>query len=273
MKQVGAFPRLTDVPVPSRDVRIDCAGLIVEFTTGDPAWSASLRDRFAGFLTAAAPAFTITREGLGERRAALQSASIETMAFGARVDFAAHTAALPADATAAQAGLFMRSLLPSLLTDGLVCHAAALIEGERGWLCCGRSGAGKSTLASLMGERAASDEVGAVRRGGGSFTVHALPFWRAHRAVAQLEGVYLLRHGVRDERRLLTPAAALPALGRHVFWPVDTLHTSQRVFDVLTELVERVPVWELAFRPTPAVWDVIAAPAAPPVPAKAAPWA
>lgn len=272
MKRV-ALPRLAEVAAPNRAVRIDCAGLIVEFMTRDPAWSASLRDRFAGFLSTAAPAFSMTRDGSGERRAAQQSPPIKTTAFGARVDFAAHTAALPADATATQAGLLVRSLLPSLLTDGLVCHAATLIEGERGWLCCGRSGAGKSTLASLMGERAASDEVGGVRRTGGSFTVHALPFWRAHRAVARLEGVYLLRHGARDERRLLTPASALPALGRHVFWPVETPHASQRVFDVLAELVERVPVWELAFRPTPAVWDVIAAPVAPPVPAKAAPWA
>jgi hypothetical protein len=216
-----------------------------------------VRRRFAGFLTDAPPSFRIHR---GPEKAGSTGAGTNTSApglFGASVDLAAATAELPANSGASQAGYLVRSLLPTLLVDGLVAHAAVLVDGERGFLCCGRSGSGKSTLANLAGPGAGSEELGAVRLEGGAWTVHTLPFRKARRASARLEGIYLLARGARDERRRLSPASAIPAVGRHLFWPVDSPEAGQRSLDLLVTLIENVPVWDLAFLPTPAVWNLI----------------
>jgi hypothetical protein len=239
-----------------RAVRVDCAGVVISFPAPDAQWRTALRRRFAGFLTDAPEAFTITRGAyVGERRRR------PTAAFGVVLDPLARTADLPPTLTVREAGALVRSLLPGLLGDGLVAHAAVLLDGERGFLCCGRSGAGKSTLARLAGGRRGSDELGAVRRLDGAWTVCTLPFWKARAGAARLDGIFLLRHAPGNERRQLTPSEALRALARHVLWPVDAPEAGPRAVDLLADLVARVPVWDLGFVPTPVVWDWIAAPA------------
>jgi hypothetical protein len=237
-------------------VRVDCAGVVFGFPTADPRWRAALRRRFAGFLTDAPAKFTITRGAHAGGRAARPTA-----AFGARLDPAARTADLPAAVTVLEVAGLVRSLLPGLLDDGLVAHAAVLLDGERGFLCCGQSGSGKSTLARLAGSRRGSDELGAWRRIAGCWTVSTLPFWKARAGAARLDGVFLIRHAPADERRRLSPAAALPAVGRHLLWPEDVPEAAQRTVDLLADLVGRVPVWDLGFAPTAAVLDLITAPA------------
>jgi hypothetical protein len=260
----GQDPMIGAADIPRRDtvagralrsVRVDCAGVVFGFPASDPRWRAALRRRFGGFLTDAPASFTITRGAdAGDRPAPASGA------FGALIDPVARTADLPTTATAREVGGLVRSLLPGLVVDGLVAHAAVLLEGDRGFLCCGQSGAGKSTLARLAGSRRGSDELGAARRLDGAWNVATLPFWNARAGAARLEGVFLLRHAPGNERRRLSPAAALPAVGRHLLWPEDRPEAAQRTVDLLADLVERVPVWDLGFVPTTAAWALIAAP-------------
>ena len=234
-------------------VHVACAGVVFGFPAADRRWRAALRRRFAGFLTDEPATFTITRGaclGPGERR--------PSAPFGALLDPAARRADLPAGLTVREAGGLVRALLP-VLVDGLVAHAAVLLDGGRGFLCCGQSGAGKSTLARLAGSRG-SDELGAARRVDGSWAVSTLPFWKGRAATARLDGVFLLRHASANERRRLGPLEAMPALGRHLLWPVDAPEAAQRTMDLLADLVESVPVWDLGFRPSGAVLDLISAP-------------
>jgi hypothetical protein len=235
---------------------VDCAGVVIGFRAPDRRWRAALRRRFAGFLTDAPASFTITRGAVAHDRPASPPA-----AFGALLDRAARTADLPSGVDVIAAVGLLRALLPGLLEDGLVAHAAVLLDGERGYLCCGRSGAGKSTLSRLAGRRRGSDELGAVRRIDDTWTVSALPFWDARAGTARLDSVFLLRHAAVNERRRLSAAEAVPALGRHLLWPLDAPEAAQRAVDLLADLVERVPVWDLGFVPTAAVLDLIAAPA------------
>jgi hypothetical protein len=160
--------------------------------------------------------------------------------------------------TIREAGL-LRVLLPC--RDGLVGHAAVLLDGERGFLCCGRLGAGKSTLARLAGSRRERRARCGEPRVVGAWTVSTLPFWKGRAATARLDGVFLLRHAGVNERRRLSPAAAFPALGRHLLWPLEAPEAAQRTVDLVADLVERVPVWDLGFAPSVAVLDLIAAPA------------
>ena len=235
-------------------VHVDCAGVVFGFPAADRRWRAALRRRFAGFLTDEPAVYTITRGvrlGPGEKR--------PLAPFGALVDPASRTADLSAGLTVREAGGLVRVLLPALL-DGLVAHAAVLLDGDRGFLCCGPSGAGKSTLARLAGSRG-SDELGAVRRVDGAWVVSTLPFWRGRAATARLDGVFLLRHAGANERRRLSPPEATRAIGRQLLWPLDEPEAAQRTVDLLADLVERVPVWNLGFLPGSAALELIAAPA------------
>jgi hypothetical protein len=237
-------------------IHVDCAGVVFGFPAADRRWRAALRRRFAGFLTDEPASFTITRGaclGPGERR--------PSAPFGALLDPVARTADLPAGLTVRDAGGLVRALLPALV-DGLVAHAAVLLDGGRGFLCCGQSGAGKSTLARLAGS-GGSDELGAARRVDGTWVVSTLPFWKGRAATARLDGVFLLRHAGANERRRLSPVEAMPALGRHLLWPLEAPVPAQATLDLLADLVERVPVFDLGFVPSAAVLELIAAPAGP----------
>ena len=140
---------------------------------------------------------------------------------------------------------------------GLVIHGAALAEGDHGWLASGPSGCGKSTLAGLFPERALCDEFAALELDDRIPRLAALPFWQSRRGSATLCGIYLLQHGATDRRRRLRGGEAFARLRREVLWPTWDSAAMVRAFDTLGEALDRVPIWELAFRPHRDVWQVI----------------
>jgi hypothetical protein len=143
------------------------------------------------------------------------------------------------------------------LRDGAILHAAGLGLGRRGFAFCGCSGAGKSTLARQLRRRPRwsplSDDRVIVRRIGGTYRLFGTP-WPGQGKIAvngsfPCAGLVFLRHArenglerlsARDALHRLLPVASVPWYDRE---PTD------RVLDFLGELVERIPVWELAFRP------------------------
>lgn len=140
---------------------------------------------------------------------------------------------------------------------GLILHAAALAEGDQGFVMCGPSGSGKSTLAALFPGRALCDEFVAVTLDGAAPRLAALPFWQSRKGSATLQGLYLLRHGRANRRRRLAPREALARLRGEVAWPTFDEEALRRAFAAFSELVTTVPAWELAFRPGVEVWQVI----------------
>lgn len=141
--------------------------------------------------------------------------------------------------------------------SGLIVHAAALVQGDRGFLMSGPSGSGKSTLAALFPDRALCDEFVAVTLGEPSPRLSALPFWKSRRGGAAIRGIYILQHGPENRRRRLEPGEAISRLRREVVWPTFDEEILRRAFETLFELVAIVPVWELAFRPSIDVWNLI----------------
>ncbi len=140
---------------------------------------------------------------------------------------------------------------------GLMIHAAALADGPRGWIFSGPSGVGKSTLAGLFPEHALCDEFVALTLDGAAPRLGSLPFWRSRRGSAELAGIHLLRHGKSDHRRRLGAGEAFARLRREVVWPTFDAEALSGALDTLCQLIETVPVWELAFRPGREVWSVI----------------
>lgn len=151
----------------------------------------------------------------------------------------------------------LRFLLPALVANGFVVHAAALAGTGGGWLCCGPSGCGKTTLAKLFPDLALADELVAVRRQGQDFLVEALPFWTGRPRRSRLVGVHFLRHGETHSRRPLSAAEAVRRLAREVIWPTYAVAEMGAAFAVLTQLVASLPCFELAFAPRRDVWPVL----------------
>lgn len=160
-------------------------------------------------------------------------------------------AAYPIDAA-------LRYLLPVLLDDGLVFHATALADDENAWLCTGPSGSGKSTLAGLFPDRALCDELAVVRRGGAGWQLHSLPYWRSRPAELPLAGICALRRGATDQRSPLTGLEAVRRLSATVSWPSARPVRMAETLRLVAALAEEVPIFDLAFRPDPTVWRVLA---------------
>ena len=243
-----------------KTVLTDCGGLVVAVASDDEAWLDLARERFATFPASGDPALTVIHGIEGpERPVASRVFTKATAGFDAWYDPSTREAILPADADLEALGDLLRVLLPRLLPDGLAFHAAVLAGDGRGFLCVGACGTGKSTLADLFPARALCDEIGVVRQKAGGFAVHSTPFWKGRSGSAPLAGVYVLRHGVANARHPVAPGTAAGVLARHAFWPTDDPRAMRQGFALLTDLAARVPVYDLAFRPTPEVWQTIAA--------------
>ncbi len=235
------------------------------------------RQRYGAFLTPEPPVWRAAYRVLDHRTPCphflhdARRQPLRSRRHGRRLELASDTFEIELDAAAGSARLagplatypvdrLIQTLWYETHPRGLMIHAAALAEGRRGWIFSGPSGSGKSTLASLFPERALCDEFTALRLGDDGPRLASLPFWTSRRGAAALAGIHLLCHGESDRRRRLGAGEAFARLRREVVWPTfDPGHLS-RAFDTLCELLETVPVWELAFRPHRAVWSEIRRP-------------
>lgn len=254
---------------------MELAGLRFLLRGDDPAWHRRILARYEGFLaTSGAGAFVIDAaitcgadpaDVAAERDTppaatwSCERLALRAATFSAEADLGAGRGAVAGPALAYPVDALLRLLVAALLDDGLLVHAALLVDGDRAWLAAGPSGSGKSTLAALLPEHAAADELAAVRLGPGDGPLGCgLPFWRGRARQAPLAGIYVLRHAATCARARLTPREAMRRLAPEVVWPLGPCGAVDRRLGVLARLVDRVPVWDLGFRPEREVWSTIA---------------
>ncbi len=252
--------------------RIAFGDVAVEFLSEDSSWIAQLSRRYSGFETEAPPSFStrydvvesvtpIALPALGEVCATEghrgEPSRLSGPGFEVSFDLAAREAVIAGPPHTYPVDALMRELLPVLATDGVVMHAALACDGGRAWICTGPAGCGKSTLTALLGERALCDELALVRVRRDAIEACALPYWNAHAGCAPLAGICLLRHGKVHRRSRRSPEAASRSLFDEVLWPARFPDRLARTLALFGDLVERVPVFELEFAPTPDVAAVL----------------
>ncbi len=160
-----------------------------------------------------------------------------------------------------------RMLVMSLLTSrgGLLCHAAGACFGGKGYVFTGLSGSGKSTLSTLLlsrpGWSVLSDERVAIRGKEAPFRVFGTP-WAGDAGLASATGcdlaaIFFLRHGEEDR---LEPLARSEALLRFLSLLTISWYDPDRMPEqlrVVEQMVSALPCYELSFRPSPDVVEIL----------------
>ncbi len=148
---------------------------------------------------------------------------------------------------------------------GLLVHASGLLRRQKAWVFPGPSGAGKTTIVRCSpGLRLLSDEIVALQLADDGPGVMALgtPFYGewgqpGEQIAAPLAGLYFPRQAKENRLVPLTPREVLtrllPCVCTFSAWPSRL----QKIFDSTSELVARVPGYDLHFRPEPELWQAI----------------
>lgn len=152
------------------------------------------------------------------------------------------------------------------MCGGLVVHGAGIELAGKGVLFPARSGSGKSTLLRQLAGRPDTRFLGddrAVLRGvGDAPRLFGTP-WLGDAGIgenrsAPLMALVFLRHAPADSLRPIAPAEAAERLLPVVSVPWFDRAVVPPMVAGIDALVRRIPAFELSFRPTPAVGDVLA---------------
>jgi len=142
--------------------------------------------------------------------------------------------------------------------EGVEIHACGVITPDGiGRLFVGHSGAGKSTTSRLWmrkpGVRVLSDDRIIVRLQNGNPVMYGTP-WHgdaglAEQACAQVNQVFLLAHGDRNEIVPLEPGRAAAELFTRTFVPYHSGFGLTNTLQFLERLTEQVPIAVFRFKP------------------------
>jgi len=147
---------------------------------------------------------------------------------------------------------------------GFLLHSASAIRNGRAFLFSGVSGAGKTTISRLAPPDATllTDEISYVRRLDSGYRAFGTPFagemgTPGANVAAPIAGLYFLAQGIEHRIGPINPSLAAQKLLRNVLFFSADSSLVETLFGLACDFVGRVPVFELTFRPEPAVWDLI----------------
>lgn len=160
----------------------------------------------------------------------------------------------------------LRVLLSALLLprQGFLLHAASVERDGGAYVFTGQSGAGKSTVASLSpAGTVLTDEISLLRSCDGIWAAHGTPFWGEFRAAGSnrrvpLAGIYRLVQSRENRLVRLTAKQAVRALLPNILFFSSGTRESEDLLQLLTQIAEQVPCFELHFRRDATFWEVVA---------------
>ncbi|MEW6358022.1 MAG: hypothetical protein AB1696_16935 [Planctomycetota bacterium] len=149
---------------------------------------------------------------------------------------------------------------------GALIHAAGVGIGGRGFIFPGRSGAGKSTLTRQLAHRPdlhlLSDDRIIIRKCENDYRAYGTP-WPGEANVATndslpLRGIVFIRHGPENTIREMSNQTALENLLPVTSIPWYDRDVMLHILSFCEEMFSDIPAYELHFKPTIEVADVLA---------------
>ena len=144
---------------------------------------------------------------------------------------------------------------------GMMLHASALELDGGAYLFSGPSGVGKSTHTGLWQKefpsaRLFNDDKPALRKIDGVWYAYGTP-WSGKHGIninmrVPLRGICFLRQGDENKIRRLTGVAAVSAIMSQTIRGFKTERGLDKLVNILGQLVEDIPIYELTNRPEPA---------------------
>lgn len=264
-------------------VTLDVAGLVSEIQFPDSDWVPPLAERYAAFLAAGPADWRVTllqdasvpMEEPGWIEHEGQLTQFHVYRYRGEIDLRAHTCSVTAPAPERAPSALERTLgyiymqaLPRE-KDALLLHACGIVIDGRGYVFFGPSGAGKTTVAKLAEGRGQllTDENVVLRLTDDAVQLYSTPFWghstppelirRVNRRVP-LAGLFALSHAPDFSLTRLSPGHAVAALLTTEKVATERVESAVAWLQVASAVVDRVPVYTLAFRPTPELWTFLA---------------
>ncbi len=149
-------------------------------------------------------------------------------------------------------------------SGGFLLHAASVVRYGRAFIFTGVSGAGKTTISRLAPPDVTllTDEISYITASDEGYRAFGTPFAGelarpGENVVAPIGGLYFLKQGASDGVQAVTRSDAARRLLRNILFFADDRSMVQKLFDIACDFVSRVPVYELTFRPTVEVWNLI----------------
>jgi hypothetical protein len=148
---------------------------------------------------------------------------------------------------------------------GVVLHGCGIAVAGRGVVMAGESGAGKSTLSRLWAQQNSveilSDDRVIVRRQNGLLRLYGTP-WHgdemfAARGGVELERIFFIRHGLRNQIRELSAAGAVREMLKCSFPPLWDAGGMAAALELFHDMAASVPCAELAFAPNQTAIDFV----------------
>jgi len=164
-------------------------------------------------------------------------------------------------------GLFLLDLLTDMLPFhyGMMLHAAGICEDGQAIILAGPSGAGKSTLAGLWrgtaGVRVLNDDRIVLRRKKSRWWAYPVPTFGDLRSESPdgvpVKAAFVIQHAGENRGRRIGSAETATSLLPHIALPSYDAVAVDLDLELLEDLAEGVPAYELGFLPDQTAVDFV----------------
>lgn len=148
--------------------------------------------------------------------------------------------------------------------NGMLVHASGVYLDGQAYIFMGQSGAGKSTISRIFtkeGFDILNDDRLILLRDGGRIRAFGTP-WHGEANLfcnknADLKKIFFISHGAANEAKTIDPAKAVSLLLARSFSPFWDPTAMRAILDFSSEIISRVPSYELSFTPNTSIVEFV----------------